>query len=79
MKRLNYKKIDELRKERGWSRNELARRIGVTSAAISLMFNRHSNPSLETAIAIARELETTVDELLEEIQTDKEDDALAVA
>lgn len=41
---------------RGWSGNELARRTGVSSAAMSNLLNRQNRPALETCIGIAEAL-----------------------
>ena len=41
---------------RGWSGNELARRTGVSSSAMSNLLNRQNRPAWETCIGIASAL-----------------------
>jgi transcriptional regulator with XRE-family HTH domain len=41
---------------KGWTNNELARRAGVTSSAMSLLLNKKNNPGLETCVGIAEAL-----------------------
>lgn len=44
---------NELR-ERGWTQTELARRAGMSRAAISMLVNGRNHPKAETCIALAR-------------------------
>lgn len=58
-------KIRSERAKRGWSSRELARRAGVSSAAVSLIeTERRETPGVETVKAIADALGVTVDALL---------------
>jgi transcriptional regulator with XRE-family HTH domain len=77
MKRLNLNKIDRLREEKGWSRNELARRSGMSGGGLSLMFKEERAPTLATALGIAEALEVSLYELLEEDCEDCEERAVA--
>lgn len=45
-------RIDELRKERGWSINYLAMEAGLTQSTVNNIFIRHSEPKLSTLRAI---------------------------
>ena len=42
-----------LRKDKGWTQDELAAKLGVEQMAVSLIENARSNPTLETLEAIA--------------------------
>jgi len=64
MKRLNLEKIDNMRREKGWSRNELARRSNMTGGGLSLLFSKQRTPTLDTALALAEALEVNLYELL---------------
>ena len=55
--------IREKRKEAGLSQEELASRCGVSRQTINAIENNKYDPSLSLAFALARELDTTVDEL----------------
>ena len=55
--------IREKRKEAGLSQEELARRCGVSRQTINAIENNKYDPTLSLAFALARELDTTVDEL----------------
>ena len=55
--------IREKRKERGMSQEELARRCGVSRQTINAIENNKYDPTLSLAFHLARELETTVDQL----------------
>ena len=52
-----------LRKERGISQEDLARRCGVSRQTINAIENNKYDPTLSLAFRLARELETTVDGL----------------
>jgi transcriptional regulator with XRE-family HTH domain len=59
--------VARLREAQGWSQSELARRSGVSQAFISsLEGGRRTKASTDTALALARALGVTVDELLRE-------------
>ena len=50
--------------EKGWSQRELARRLGVSSAAVSHLFTGNRQPGLSTIESIARVLDVSPLELL---------------
>lgn len=56
-------RIRALRKERGLSQEELARRCGVTRQTVNAIENDKYDPTLALAFHLARELGTTVDQL----------------
>ena len=55
--------IRALRKERGISQEDLARRCGVSRQTINAIENNKYDPTLALAFHLAKELETTVDQL----------------
>ena len=55
--------IRSLRKERGISQEELARRCGVTRQTVNAIENNKYDPTLALAFHLAQELGTTVDQL----------------
>ena len=55
--------IRVLRKEKGISQEDLARRCGVSRQTINAIENNKYDPTLSLAFHLARELDTTVDEL----------------
>ena len=55
--------IRALRKERGISQEDLARRCGVSRQTINAIENNKYDPTLSLAFRLARELEVTVDGL----------------
>ena len=56
-------RIRARRKERGLSQEELARLCGVSRQNINAIENNKYDPTLSLAFHLARELDTTVDEL----------------
>lgn len=65
------KKIDNLRKEKGWSLSQLARRIGVSDTAVYNWFNEHdSMPTVHILYAVCDVLGTTMQELFTDAETD---------
>ena len=56
--------IRALRKERGISQEELAKRCGVTRQTVNAIENNKYDPTLVLAFRLARELGTTVDQLI---------------
>lgn len=56
---------------RGWSQHELARQSGVSQATISLIIHGKTSPGLENALALAKALKISLDELIED---DREED-----
>ena len=57
-------RVEAARKEKGLTQEELAERVGVSQAMINFIEKGKKKPSLDKAIAIARELDTTVDRLI---------------
>ena len=55
--------IRALRRERGLSQEELAKRCGVSRQTINAIENNKYDPTLALAFRLARELGTTVDAL----------------
>ena len=55
--------IRALRKERGISQEELAKRCGVTRQTVNAIENNKYDPTLALAFHLAPELGTTVDQL----------------
>lgn len=55
--------IHDKRKALGFSQQELAKRCGVSRQTINAIENNKYDPTLALAFALARELETTVDDL----------------
>ena len=55
--------IRALRKERGISQEDLARRCGVSRQTINAIENNKYDPTLALAFRLARTLGTTVDQL----------------
>ena len=55
--------IRERRKALGLSQEELARRCGVSRQTVNAIENNKYDPTLALAFHLAKELETTVDEL----------------
>ena len=56
-------RIRALRKERGISQEELAKRCGVTRQTVNAIENNKYDPTLVLAFHLAQELGTTVDQL----------------
>ena len=56
-------RIRARRNERGLSQEELARLCGVSRQTINAIENNKYDPTLSLAFHLARELDTTVDEL----------------
>ena len=56
-------RLEALRKERGLSQRELARAAGITRQGVGAIESARSQPSVAIALALARALETTVEEL----------------
>jgi len=48
--------VRRLRREKGWTQDELAAKVGVEQMAISLIENARANPTLETLESLAKSL-----------------------
>ena len=57
-------RIRGLRRERGLSQAELAARLGISASAMGMYEQGRREPSADTLVALARELEVTTDYLL---------------
>lgn len=55
--------IRDRRKQRGLSQEELAKKCGVSRQTVNAIENNKYDPTLALAFSLAKELETTVDEL----------------
>lgn len=58
-----------LRKELGWSRNDLAREAGVSSKCIAMIEVGRNGPTLTVALAIATALEASAGRSLDDLLT----------
>lgn len=61
----NVKKLEELRKARGLTQQELAHAVGVTYASIGRYERGERFPDIKIAARIAAALNCTVDDLIE--------------
>lgn len=59
-------RITQLRKQKGWSQTELAKKIGASREAIGKYERNEAVPSVETAKKIADAFEVTLDYLVNE-------------
>lgn len=60
-------RIKQLRKEAGYSQEELAKKCSVSRQTINAIENNKYDPTLALAFSLAKELKTTVDELFEHL------------
>ena len=58
-----------LRKERGWTLQELSRRAGVSLSAVSKIENAQVAPTFDTLVKVARGLGLGFDALLDQVST----------
>ena len=67
MKELDYSKmgmrIRQVRKAKGWSQEELAKKVKVTRQTISAVESGDYNPTINLCIDICKALGKTLDEL----------------
>ncbi|MCA9187609.1 MAG: substrate-binding domain-containing protein [Pirellulaceae bacterium] len=73
----NANKVRQFRRQRGWSQGELATRAGVSRAAVSAVEQQRLAPSVTSAMALARALQRTVEELFGDSPTSSEVEAWA--
>lgn len=66
-------RIAALRKSRGLSQAELARRLQISASALGMYEQGRREPSLDMVVALASELEVTTDYLLTGIPTEHGD------
>ncbi len=64
-------RIQELRKQKGWSQIELAEKIGLSKAQMSRYETKNVQPPANTLNKIATALDTTVDFLISGDKTEK--------
>lgn len=57
-------KIEAMRKKKGLTQEELAEKVGVSQSMINHIEKGKKRPSLDTAVALANEFNTTVDSLI---------------
>lgn len=55
--------VAQLRREKGWSQNELSRRAGLSPAAVSRLLTGERKPRLEHLLAMAAALEVSLERL----------------
>lgn len=65
-------KIDELRKERGWSVNNLAMEAMLTQSTVNNLYMRKTEPKLSTLRAICDAFGITLAEFFSETEEKKE-------
>jgi transcriptional regulator with XRE-family HTH domain len=58
-------KIDELRKERGWSINYLAMEAMLTQSTLNNLYNRNTEPKISTLRAICNAFHITLAQFFE--------------
>ena len=58
-------KIKNIRKELGFSQEELAKKCGVSRQTVNAIENDKYDPTLALGFGVAKELKTTVDELFQ--------------
>lgn len=57
-------KLQELRKQKGWTQEDFAQRLYVSRTAVSKWESGRGYPNIESLKAIAKEFSVTIDELL---------------
>lgn len=65
-------KVKEIRKKRGMSISELARRTSLSRVTIMNVENKEVIPSLETALLISRELDREIGDIFFEVDVNHE-------
>jgi molybdate-binding protein/DNA-binding XRE family transcriptional regulator len=66
-----HNRVKTFRQQRGWSQEELARRAGISRAAVSAIEIQRLVPSVESALALARTFGCRVEDLFGENGTDE--------
>ena len=64
-------RVKQFRKDQGLSQLKLAQKIGVARQTINLIENNKYNPSLELCINLAKAINTDLNSLFWEEQTDE--------
>ena len=65
--------IAQLRREKGWTQEELGERLGVTNKTVSRWENGNYMPSIEVLTLMGREFDVSLNELLEGRRLDERD------
>lgn len=60
--------LRRLRKERGWSQEELAHRSGIAMRFVSLLETNKRQPTISTLYSLSNALEITLTEFVSEIE-----------
>lgn len=58
--------IKALRRRKGWSQAELARRLHISPSTIGMYEQGRREPSIETLVALSKEFNVTIDYLVSE-------------
>lgn len=66
-------RIDELRKEKGWSINNLAMEAGLTQSTVNNLYARNSEPKLSTLRAICEAFGISLSDFFKEETTDEDE------
>lgn len=69
-------RINELRKNRGWSIYKLAEESGITQSTLANMFTRKSNPSISTLKQLCEGFGITLAQFFEDDSKDFSNDEL---
>lgn len=69
-------RINELRKNRGWSIYKLAEESGITQSTLANMFTRKSNPSISTLIQLCEAFGITLSQFFDDKELKYSDDEL---
>lgn len=69
-------RINELRKNRGWSIYKLAEESGITQSTLANMFTRKSNPSIPTLIQLCEAFGITLSQFFDDKELEYSDDEL---
>lgn len=68
-------RIEKLRKERGWSINNLAMEAALTQSTVNNIYARQTEPKISTLKAICGAFGMTLSEFFKEGESEKESDA----
>ena len=71
-------RINELRKNRGWSIYKLAEESSITQSTLANMFTRKSNPSIPTLIQLCEAFGITLSQFFDDKELEYSDDELLV-
>lgn len=71
-------RINELRKNRGWSIYKLAEESAITQSTLANMFTRKSNPSIPTLIQLCEAFGITLSQFFDDKELKYSDDELVL-